>query len=333
MCSSVYLFKFERVSVCVPSLGGDSLSRQDATPLWTEQSARENSFWADTKGEQRRNENEPTTTTSTATTTIANNRHQLLLLQFTGSVSSMIPSQGGWPPLASNEEPSLATTQACAAAAAPIQVRILRRPKPHENNQQSRATSRADEKLTASSTASSGLVESGRNSEQHTLPTISSSSASSSHYANDDEWPSIADAESKSLGSQKQKYNVLRKPSDSKLVSNGETKQKAPPEAAVSSIKTKPASSAGHQKYAAQSDSNETNKTAKAPIKTYKERADEYAKARLRILGSAFSDEDKASNDDILWMVTSTTITNEGWMHALIIMAYIMGHDRWPRYM
>jgi hypothetical protein len=203
----------------------------------------------------------------------------------------MLPSQGGWPSLAGNEEPRSAS-QTCGPDVV-AQVKILRRPKPHEQNQQSRFTSRTDTNSN-NSYAATKRVDDGRNSEQAPVP-------SSSYYVNDDEWPSIADAESKYIGSQKQKYNVMKKPSDTNPMSNGKTDQTLLNGAIDSSIANKSIINTGNPIVAAQSlESCDTNKGPKPPLKTYKERADEYAKARLRILGSAFSEEDKASHDDIL---------------------------------
>ena len=206
----------------------------------------------------------------------------------------MIPSQGGWPALVSNGDSS-SVSQTSNEPAAPItQVKILRRPRPHES--QSQSTGRVgNEKLTASNMTSSGPNGSRRKHEQapnQTAPSIK---------LNEDEWPSIADAESKNFGSQKQKYNVLMKPSEPGSLSNGESSQTAvPQEPKVVSIKTKPVASSRTQNYTAQYVSHDSDKIPKAPIKTYQERADEYAKARLRILGSAFAEEDKVDNDDKL---------------------------------
>lgn len=198
----------------------------------------------------------------------------------------MLPSQIGWPFLTGNgEEPAGQTCETAPVA----QVKILRRPRPHDHNQQSQSTSGATgQRGTCSGLTAGKCVELGHKSDQ-----ALHKSTPSSYYANDDEWPSIADAESKNLGSQKQKYNVLKKSSDNNIVSNGEMNQAMTHETLVSSIMSKPASSVAHN---AQIDTPELCRPPKAPIKTYKERADEYAKARLRILGSAFSDDDDKVN-------------------------------------
>lgn len=186
----------------------------------------------------------------------------------------MLPSRS-W-----QEEPD-STGPACPAPP-PIQVKILRRPKPNDSHHQlSQSSSNTNQnQVTTSSNRSVGFVATEPKSDQVT--------SSVSLYDNDEEWPSIADAACKAQRSQwKSKHNVI----ESFVQST--TSDKIP-----SAIMSKTGSSAtvvgSNQRLLGISNGN---RAPKAPIKTYKERADDYAKARLRILGSAFSDEDKANAD------------------------------------
>lgn len=125
-------------------------------------------------------------------------------------------------------------------------------------------------------------------------------------YDNDDEWPSIADASKRpvepQLKDQPLRVTVMKKqaPNSNRnnvgdgpstvntiLSSNNDT---------VLTIATKKSHPNNHATNT--SPQLEPNKRQTTSMKSYKERADEYAKARLRILGSAFSEEDKPDGHD-----------------------------------
>lgn len=116
--------------------------------------------------------------------------------------------------------------------------------------------------------------------------------SSSSIYDNDDEWPSIADA-SKCLGShqksqqQQQRVSVLKKPASPRKSGASEETTTSTKQTVTSTGVTKT-----RDNNASMSAAKLDNKGSKpsGPMKTYKERADDYAKARLRILGSASSE-------------------------------------------
>lgn len=169
-------------------------------------------------------------------------------------------------------------------------VKILRRPKPsiiESSQDQSLNGSDIRNKLDLDFNLS---IQSKLTENFHEDPI--KSAISTTIYNNEDEWPSIADA-SKYIGSQQpkthpQKINVMKKPitrnaktdnRDSTLVSSNEP------------IVTSSATKTDNNNTTITANSDGNNRISMS-MKTYKERADDYAKARLRILGSAFSDDD-----------------------------------------
>lgn len=159
-----------------------------------------------------------------------------------------------------------------------IQVKILRRPKQCDSQQQQQQQQQPPNASIDRQAIRANAPSDNLQSERSTT-TI---------YDNDDEWPSIADA-SKTLGSQQQKYknqqqkiNVMKKPSSGSNADGKTSNSSHQNETSSSTINNHTAPVLG-----------DSNKRQPAVIKSYKERADEYAKARLRILGSTFSEHEK----------------------------------------
>lgn len=186
-------------------------------------------------------------------------------------------------------------------------VKILRRPRPEPSGTVGTVQGRQQAILNGLVAGQNGLVASNAQStqanlmsEQHPSDRPTSTKTNSSIYDNDDEWPSIADA-SKCIGSHKKSQqqqleglNVLRKPASTaaKTNSQDETTVRSSEQAVTPSNTTRIDNNASRPM-----DVNQNKSRLTGPMKTYKERADDYAKARLRILGSACSEEEK--HDDV----------------------------------
>lgn len=162
------------------------------------------------------------------------------------------------------------------------QVKVLRRPQPAAVDQPSTSSIGQDNKI--NTTTSIKLRTSGTLNEPH-------DNTETRIVFSEDQWPSLADTINNSSRSQGGIGNT-------NAIKNPETRQ---PNETTKSPKIISRNNNNYnknpqhqrpQQTTCPSLSGESNQKRHPMLKSYKERADEYAKARLRILGSAFSEDD-----------------------------------------
>lgn len=187
----------------------------------------------------------------------------------------MIRSRGS-PSVRTFDQEPLADTGGLPVA----QIKILRRPKPIPNEsplEPSHMSSSNPRNKSWYSHQNEGISNQSDNDIRPQTTRLA---------LDEEQWPSIADA-AKCLGSQ----NCTQKP-----IATTQSTSDRPIRTTTTVLKIATRDQLRSSAQSLHSSSSADNN--RPPLKSYKERADEYAKARLRILGSAFAEDESNNHHD-----------------------------------